>query len=126
FAQSSPLNSSRRGPLTSLFFFSSRRRHTRCYRDWSSDVCSSDLDPRPPMKLLDANPDHRRSGIVYLSDHSPGRRDPYLKQYINKIGRASCRERVQKNSAEGGRKKKKANATKNRHDRGMVTEETRG
>src|SRR3989337_2327967 len=26
-----------------LIFFSSRRRHTRCYRDWSSDVCSSDL-----------------------------------------------------------------------------------
>src|SRR3989442_13517884 len=25
------------------FFFSSRRRHTRCGRDWSSDVCSSDL-----------------------------------------------------------------------------------
>src|SRR5215813_5150129 len=28
----------------SFFFFSSRRRHTRCGRDWSSDVCSSDLD----------------------------------------------------------------------------------
>src|SRR3989442_10872806 len=28
-------------------FFSSRRRHTRCGRDWSSDVCSSDLS----MKL---------------------------------------------------------------------------
>src|SRR5207245_7238123 len=28
------------------FFFSSRRRHTRCYRDWSSDVCSSDLRPQ--------------------------------------------------------------------------------
>src|SRR2546429_5278708 len=27
----------------SVFFFSSRRRHTRCSRDWSSDVCSSDL-----------------------------------------------------------------------------------
>src|SRR5690625_6676060 len=27
----------------SLFFFSSRRRHTRWPRDWSSDVCSSDL-----------------------------------------------------------------------------------
>src|SRR5215470_16752852 len=27
-----------------FFFFSSRRRHTRCYRDWSSDVCSSDLN----------------------------------------------------------------------------------
>src|SRR3712207_3450353 len=28
-----------------LFFFSSRRRHTRYWRDWSSDVCSSDLGP---------------------------------------------------------------------------------
>src|SRR2546429_3324847 len=27
-----------------VFFFSSRRRHTRCSRDWSSDVCSSDLE----------------------------------------------------------------------------------
>src|SRR5215510_13401861 len=29
--------------MTSIFFFSSRRRHTRWPRDWSSDVCSSDL-----------------------------------------------------------------------------------
>src|SRR5205809_6686325 len=29
-----------------FFFFSSRRRHTRCSRDWSSDVCSSDLVSR--------------------------------------------------------------------------------
>src|SRR5690606_40401902 len=29
-----------------LFFFSSRRRHTRFSRDWSSDVCSSDLELR--------------------------------------------------------------------------------
>src|SRR3989449_5462272 len=29
-----------------FFFFSSRRRHTRCSRDWSSDVCSSDLGAR--------------------------------------------------------------------------------
>ena len=34
-----------------VFFFSSRRRHTRCGRDWSSDVCSSDL-PRPVTKPL--------------------------------------------------------------------------
>src|SRR3712207_3531479 len=27
-----------------FFFFSSRRRHTRYWRDWSSDVCSSDLE----------------------------------------------------------------------------------
>src|SRR6266542_6130219 len=38
-----------------FFFFSSRRRHTRCYRDWSSDVCSSDLPVRP-------------SGLPALSD----------------------------------------------------------
>src|SRR3712207_8052202 len=29
--------------MCSMFFFSSRRRHTRYWRDWSSDVCSSDL-----------------------------------------------------------------------------------
>src|SRR5690606_40281173 len=36
-----------------LFFFSSRRRHTRFSRDWSSDVCSSDLDlsSLPPLHL---------------------------------------------------------------------------
>src|SRR5687768_18126428 len=33
-----------RGRVGCCFFFSSRRRHTRCSRDWSSDVCSSDLD----------------------------------------------------------------------------------
>src|SRR2546429_3348685 len=36
--------SSKLGTLSFFFFFSSRRRHTRCSRDWSSDVCSSDLD----------------------------------------------------------------------------------
>ena len=35
----------------SVFFFSSRRRHTRLVRDWSSDVCSSDLnDPTQVCK----------------------------------------------------------------------------
>src|SRR2546429_6013281 len=34
----------RSGLTVIFFFFSSRRRHTRCSRDWSSDVCSSDLD----------------------------------------------------------------------------------
>src|SRR3989442_9437526 len=43
-----------------FFFFSSRRRHTRCGRDWSSDVCSSDLleptvggpyNKRPPFSV---------------------------------------------------------------------------
>src|SRR5437899_10596507 len=33
------------------FFFSSRRRHTRCLSDWSSDVCSSDLIGSLPPPL---------------------------------------------------------------------------
>src|SRR5215208_2761572 len=35
-----------------FFFFSSRRRHTRWPRDWSSDVCSSDLPPRHIQQFL--------------------------------------------------------------------------
>src|SRR2546422_10293322 len=34
-----------------FFFFSSRRRHTRCSRDWSSDVCSSDLEIHERARL---------------------------------------------------------------------------
>src|SRR5438445_10570239 len=34
-----------------FFFFSSRRRHTRYWRDWSSDVCSSDLQINPEIFL---------------------------------------------------------------------------
>src|SRR5437660_9280714 len=36
----------------SLFFFSSRRRHTRWPRDWSSDVCSSDLNDAPAAAVV--------------------------------------------------------------------------
>src|SRR5699024_11846890 len=36
----------------SYFFFSSRRRHTRSKRDWSSDVCSSDLSRSWAMRLI--------------------------------------------------------------------------
>src|SRR6266487_4335741 len=37
-----------------FFFFSSRRRHTRWTGDWSSDVCSSDLDRDPAWRRLSA------------------------------------------------------------------------
>src|SRR5690554_8225723 len=40
-----------------MFFFSSRRRHTRCGRDWSSDVCSSDL-----IYFLSDYDDYEREG----------------------------------------------------------------
>src|SRR3989449_11495485 len=45
--------------LMFFFFFSSRRRHTRCSRDWSSDVCSSDL---PARASASANPAPARPG----------------------------------------------------------------
>src|SRR3989440_5782044 len=40
-----------------FFFFSSRRRHTRSDRDWSSDVCSSDLEETgcEPIRLYNAS-----------------------------------------------------------------------
>src|SRR5699024_11883524 len=37
-----------------FFFFSSRRRHTRSKRDWSSDVCSSDLVLHVPQEVRQA------------------------------------------------------------------------
>src|SRR3989442_9979431 len=40
--------------MRKYFFFSSRRRHTRCGRDWSSDVCSSDLEFRIHPRTLEA------------------------------------------------------------------------
>src|SRR5699024_12049148 len=39
-------------PFFNAFFFSSRRRHTRSKRDWSSDVCSSDLPSFLPVLVL--------------------------------------------------------------------------
>src|SRR5207249_9583018 len=46
------------------FFFSSRRRHTRSKRDWSSDVCSSDLG----VEGGEAIPGDR--GLERLADHA--------------------------------------------------------
>src|SRR5690606_39351370 len=42
-------------------FFSSRRRHTRFSRDWSSDVCSSDLIAMQPDALIMSDP-----GLIML------------------------------------------------------------
>src|SRR5207253_4675863 len=82
------------------FFFSSRRRHTRWPRDWSSDVCSSDL-PRTLPGALDpywiegAREGARRSPPVALGTPTLGR------VFVRKeeIGRASRREREETASA---------------------------
>src|SRR5690348_18265923 len=46
--------------MTLIFFFSSRRRHTRWTGDWSSDVCSSDLGARRPHRAPRGAPGRRR------------------------------------------------------------------
>src|SRR6267378_5563692 len=48
-----------------FFFFSSRRRHTRSLRDWSSDVCSSDLAKRAASIVRD---------LILFAEHRPPRR----------------------------------------------------
>src|SRR5215203_6273453 len=48
------------------FFFSSRRRHTRYWRDWSSDVCSSDLDPVANGRWFAAPADGKRGAACVL------------------------------------------------------------
>src|SRR5207249_7002538 len=50
-----------------FFFFSSRRRHTRSKRDWSSDVCSSDLDDARGHVLVDEQ--IRTPGLPLCAHH---------------------------------------------------------
>src|SRR2546430_4328137 len=51
--------------ISCLFFFSSRRRHTRFDCDWSSDVCSSDLDVRRELA-----PFGDRLSFIWYNDRS--------------------------------------------------------
>src|SRR5690625_7138185 len=103
-----------------IFFFSSRRRHTRWPRDWSSDVCSSDLDetlghtvhaPARIPRILRISPregaevsttaihagwagDDQHGALVppVYATSAYGHRDH--RSLKDQIGRASCRERV--------------------------------
>src|SRR5690606_40327669 len=73
-----------------FFFFSSRRRHTRFSRDWSSDVCSSDLhrlrvlEQVDPPRLLQEQAArnkravHQRPGIVGKPGIKPGHQRPEI------------------------------------------------
>src|SRR5256884_5552734 len=58
------------------FFFSSRRRHTRCSRDWSSDVCSSDLD-LDPKRQGDLLSDSRTAPVGITLLHFDYRTDEF-------------------------------------------------
>src|SRR5437868_9107740 len=98
------------------FFFSSRRRHTRSKRDWSSDVCSSDLlsateperkDKRSLFALLPG--EQAKNGnaterfinqygvhVIGYTVTRPERHSAELACFLgqlDEIGKASCRER---------------------------------
>src|SRR5256885_8460311 len=89
-----------------LFFFSSRRRHTRLQGDWSSDVCSSDL-VAPSIEAARAT--QLRAALAGIATaaaspafdaNAPTRVSILAEQVLRidpadkEIGRASCRERV--------------------------------
>src|SRR5205814_6777661 len=101
--------------------FSSRRRHTRCLSDWSSDVCSSDLSTPPPVAevvvnayVLTAEGGVERQEVKLLIECSLGqvsvphpevRREMLLLSVARareeEIGRASCRERGRRSVGSG-------------------------
>src|SRR5205814_5592082 len=93
--------------------FSSRRRHTRCLSDWSSDVCSSDLSTLTGAglrvtKQTQTVTDRNKDGVVISQNPNAGSnvtkgstvtivvgkfQQPTSSTTSSKIGRASCRER---------------------------------
>src|SRR5699024_11690511 len=95
--------------------FSSRRRHTRSKRDWSSDVCSSDLSrtknsSRQRCRLVPPSGASSSATCCLMQQHQLSPTQPWLwvhssspRQpctswalvYRRQIGRASCRERVE-------------------------------
>src|SRR5690606_40435749 len=87
-----------------LFFFSSRRRHTRFSRDWSSDVCSSDLGTGTVVQRWTTVPvPYGRSDAETFVEQVERNwaegtalnwavRNPEDRSVVE-IGRASCRER---------------------------------
>src|SRR5690606_40320539 len=109
-----------------FFFFSSRRRHTRFSRDWSSDVCSSDLRRVTPIRGKAVREDNTivRCLAWHHTPHttrpahrirSRGRPDRTAclprTSTLKKIGRASCRER-EKSRMTKGESERKRNKTR--------------
>src|SRR5690606_39336830 len=96
-------------------FFSSRRRHTRFSRDWSSDVCSSDLASEinklffevliapaysdAALRILTGKKNRillRRKQIALPKSQFKTLLNGVIEQDKDEIGRASCRERVER------------------------------
>src|SRR5438067_6031516 len=88
-----------------FFFFSSRRRHTRSKRDWSSDVCSSDLDfqrrleaPDRPSRVFIDRCRYYRSEERRVGKECRSRWSPYhYKKKKKKKNRQNRKKRTKKN-----------------------------
>src|SRR5207253_8691820 len=90
------------------FFFSSRRRHTRWPRDWSSDVCSSDLngierldpvrDERDVLRVDPLDLDHPPPILARHRDHdaAPPRDQPPVQEPPQRVALRSEERRVGK------------------------------
>src|SRR5205814_5579420 len=95
------------------FFFSSRRRHTSCLSDWSSDVCSSDLHLTEVWDRLGSFPSDTATlffalaTIILIENRLLGVLCLVWAMMTAgvarvEIGRASCRERVENSGVECG------------------------
>src|SRR5438045_4663333 len=85
-----------------FFFFSSRRRHTRCLSDWSSDVCSSDLDRAGHVRgIVGGEEEHDRRDVLrprVARQRCRGEHGARLGKEIAKARRRSEERRVGKES----------------------------
>src|SRR3712207_7944846 len=112
---------SKRQSTAVFFLFSSRRRHTRYWRDWSSDVCSSDLHvpdvvgtvrlDRDDVEQRLARPVHRVGRrrvrrLLLVVGGQEGQQVPDLLEAGGQTGRASGRGRVEISGGAGLLKKK--------------------
>src|SRR5437879_13173278 len=80
-----------------VFFFSSRRRHTRYIGDWSSDVCSSDLGFAEVLgdRVIVLADRAERAEEIDVPRAQAALERAQKRLATPKIGRASCREREQ-------------------------------
>src|SRR5437867_3193239 len=92
-----------------FFFFSSRRRHTRSYGDWSSDVCSSDLGCNPCAPVIYGPPDRMDyilesmgCGVAFLDYDNDGWLDIFLLSGTHREGPVDgASNRLYKNNRDG-------------------------
>src|SRR3712207_8905358 len=84
-----------------MILFSSRRRHTRYWRDWSSDVCSSDLDEvdgvvddaeHPEAEHVELEQADRRAVVIVpLQDGAPLHASPLHRAHLDDGARSEER-----------------------------------